>query len=422
MNYNKFVTNAYNVHLITTDKFKTVMLRINFKKKIEKKDITYRNLLSKVLFQANKNYSSKRELEILTEDLYNISASSKNSISGNYIVTSFDTIFLNEMYTEEGMNEKSIKFLFDMIFSPAIENKKFKYFDLAKRLVTDEIETQKDDNSRYSKQRLLELMDNNSPLSYNAIGYIEDLEKITNEDLYNYYTKMLKSDLIDIFIIGNLEEEFIKNIFKESFNINTFKKQGISHYYTHDKIKKAKTIKEKIEANQSNLKIGIKLKNLTEYEMKYVANIYSFILGGSSDSKLFKTVREKNSLCYNINCSYLPVFNTMIISAGINNTDFKKCLSLIKKEIVNMSKGIFTEEDINAAKKTYINSLREIEDNQASIIRIFESHEYLNFDFLDQRTEILNVTKEDIVNFSKKIHLDTVYLLEGDKVENKNIN
>lgn len=417
MNYNKFTTNAYNLHLIKTNKFKTVMLKVNFKKKIEKKDITYRNLLTKILFQANKNYSSKRELEILTEELYNISISSKNSISGNYMITSFDTVFLNEKYTEEGMNEKSIKFMLDMIFSPAVENNQFKYFDLAKRLVIDEIETQKDNTNRYSKQRLLENMDKNSPLSYNPVGYMEDLEVITNNDLYNYYEKMLKSDLIDIFIIGDLSEDFIKNIFKENFPVNTLKKQGIEHYYTHLKIRKSKTVKESMDIQQSKLRIGIKLKDLTDFEKKYVANMYAFILGGSPDSKLFKNVREKNSLCYSINCSYLPVFNTMIISAGINNTDFKKCLSLIKKELTNMAKGNFDDDDLNAAKTTYINSLREIEDSQASIIRIFESHEYLNFDLLDKRTDVLNVTKEDIINFSKKINLDTIYLLEGENNE-----
>ena len=372
MNYVKYKTNAYNLHIIKTDKFKTIMLKINLKKQINKEDITYRNLLTKVLFQSNKNYSTKRELEILTEDLYNLSISSRNSISGNYIITSFDSIFLSEKYTEDDMNYKSINFVLDMIFKPNVENNEFKFFDLAKRLVCDEIETQKDDTNKYSKQRLLEIMDDNSPLSYNPVGYMKDLDKITNKDLYNYYQKMLNNNLIDIFVIGDIDEQFIKNIFKENFNIKTLKKEGISHYYEHKKLGRCKTKKEQLDIKQSKLRIGIKLKDLTDFEKKYVANMYAFILGGSPDSKLFKNVREKNSLCYSINCSYLPVFNTMIISAGINSSDFKKCLSLIKKELNNMTKGIFEELDIEAAKTTYINSLKEIEDSQSSTIRIFE--------------------------------------------------
>ncbi len=413
MNYKKYSTLAYNLHIIKTDKFKTTMVRINFKNKIKREDITYRNLLTKVLFQSNSKYKTRRELEILTEDLYNLSLSSKNSISGNYIVTSFDSIFLNEAYTEAGYNLKSLEFILDMIFKPNLENNMFKYFDLSKRLVKEELDTFKDDNSKYSKQRMFEIMEPDSPLSYNTIGYLEDLDKITNKDLYDYYKNMLKSNIIDIFVIGNIDPDFIINTFKNNLNINTFKKPSKEHFYYHKKIKKAKTVKEKASIKQSNLRIGIKLSNLTDFEVKYVANVYSFILGGGTDSKLFRTVREENSLCYYINSSYLPVFSSMVISAGINKTDFKKCLALIKKEINSMSKGDFNESDIDAAKATYISSLKEIEDQQLSLIRIFESHEYLNFDLLPDRTLINNVTKEDIIKFSKKIKIDTIYLLEG---------
>ena len=83
-----------------------------------------------------------------------------------------------------------------------------------------------------------------------------------------------------------------------------------------------------------------------------------------------------------------------------------------------MVKGDFKDSDIEAAKIIGINALKEIEDYQSSIIKVFESHEYLNFDLLDERSlSIKNVTKEDVINLSKKIHLDTIYLLEGDANE-----
>ena len=42
-----------------------------------------------------------------------------------------------------------------------------------------------------------------------------------------------------------------------------------------------------------------------------------------------------------------------------------------------------------------------------------------NFDLVDDRVStILKVTKEDIVKFASKLHLDTIYLLHGgDKFE-----
>lgn len=414
MNYKKYSNNAYNLHIIKTDKFKSISVKINFKKRIEKEDITYRNLLTKVLLQSNKKYSNKQELEIKTEDLYNLGISCSNYISGNYIITSFNETFLNENYTEKNMNEESLNFILDIIFKPNVKNNEFAYFDLAKRLVIDDIDTFKDDPKAYSIQRLVENMYN----AYSPVGYIEDLD-ISNKDLYDYYENMLRSDLIDIFVIGNVDEYEIKKIFNEKFNINTIKKPSISHFVKPKINKKVKNIIEHKNLEQTKLAMGFKLNNLTDFEMKYVISVYTFILGGSPDSKLFKNVREKHSLCYNISCFNRPVTNTMIITAGINASDFKKCVSLIKRQLTKMSKGDFTDNDIEAAKITYINSLKEIEDSQNTIIKTFESHEYLNFDLLDERSRcILNVSKEDIVNLSKKINLDTIYLLEGEEIEN----
>lgn len=414
MNYKKLSNNAYNLHLISTDKFKTIMIKINFKKKVEKKDITYRNLLTKVLFQSNENFKNRKELEIATEQLYNLSISCHNFISGNYIITSFNEMFLNEKYTEENMNKESIQFILDILFKPNVKNKEFAYFDISKRQVLDEIDTLKDDTKRYSQLRLVEEMDKNN-LSFNPIGYKEDLDKITNSDLYKYYTSMLKSDLIDIFIIGNFNADQMQKEIQENFSVNTIKKTGTTHFLEHNKFRnRPKVVKEQLDVEQAKLCMGFKLDKLTDFEKKYVMYIYTFILGGGPNSKLFQNVREKNSLCYSISCSHQPVSNIMIINAGINKEDYRKCVSLIKKELTKMSKGQFEDIDIEAAKITYINSLKDIEDYEPSTLKIFESSEYLQFDLLDERaSSIQNVTKEDIINVSKKIHFDTIYLLEG---------
>ena len=111
MNYKKYSNNAYNLHVINTDKFKTIMIKINFKKKLEKIDITKRNLLTKILLESNENFKTRMDVEIECEDLYGIGISGENNISGKYIISSFNCIFLNEKYTEKDMNKKSIEFL-----------------------------------------------------------------------------------------------------------------------------------------------------------------------------------------------------------------------------------------------------------------------------------------------------------------------
>ena len=90
-------------------------------------------------------------------------------------------------------------------------------------------------------------MDKNEPYAINPDGTIEDLEKITRENLYEYYKEILTSDLIDIFVIGDFDEKKVKQIINEKFKINTLKKQTASHYVKQKKInKKIKTKTEKI--------------------------------------------------------------------------------------------------------------------------------------------------------------------------------
>ena len=63
---------------------------------------------------------------------------------------------------------------------------------------------------------------------------------------------------------------------------------------------------------------------------------------------------------------------------------------------------------------TYISVLSELEDNPESIVSLYAGIEYLDADTIEKRKEnIMKVTKEDVINVAKKIHLNTIFLLEG---------
>ena len=208
---------------------------------------------------------------------------------------------------------------------------------------------------------------------------------------------------------------------ENNFKINTIKKTATSHIINHNKFRKITNIvKSPKNINQSILLFGFKLDNITEFERLYTLAVYNSILGGSPDSKLFREVREKNSLCYSISSTYSGINSYEIISAGINKKDYNKAVKLIKKEIKKMALGEFTEEEIKQAQITYIASLKEIEDAPSSMISIYEAHEYLGYDLMPEREKnIVKVTKEDIITLAKKLKLDTIYLLEGVKENEK---
>ena len=418
MNYERINMGAYNLHLIMTKKFKTITVEVNFREKLKKENITKRNLLKTVLINTSKTFQTERELIKETENLYDLKLLSSNMRIGNYSNLSFKIRFLNEKYSEKYMNDYSISFLLDIIFNPDIENNKFKnnIVRACKNKLEKSINSIKDNKLKYALLKLLEAT-KNKPYSYNSYGYLKDLEKINEQNLYEYYKEMINNNFVDVFVVGDIDKNEIKKIFKEKFKINTYKK--INKDILIEELRPRKRIIKKVEnehANQTQLTILCSLNKLNDYERKYVLLVYNELLGGSSNSLLFDTVREKNSYAYYINTNSKAYDNTLMIYAGIEPGNSKPVLKLIKKTMQNISRGAFEDASLNNAKETIISSIKSSKDNPAGIINTYYAQELVNSKTFEERIEnISKITKDDIIHLSKKILLHTVYILEGDQ-------
>ena len=408
---------SYNLHFIKTDIFKTITMKVIFHTPIIKEDITKRNILSDILLQSTKEYKTRRDLTIKSEDLYAADIYTSNQRVGNYIMTSFILQTLNDKYTEENNFEESIKFLHEIIFNPDVEEERFKEdkLELVKNNATLALNSIKEDAANYSLIRMSEAYDKTSPISYRMTGYLEDLDKITEENLYEYYERMLDNDYVDIFILGDINEKELLPIIKKYFKFKKVKKRKASYYLPNKKPRKRRLFaKETTKNSQSKLAIACPITKMTDYEKNYSLLLANIILGGTGDSKLFKEVREENSLCYTIRSNYNRLDNLMVINAGIDNVNFDKAVELITKNIQDMKKGKFTDSDINVAKEFYKTSAESLMESPSRIINEVLTEEILGVEPLSERVrKIEKVTKKDIMRACKKINMDTVFLLEG---------
>ena len=312
---------SFGLHMINSDKFKTITVKVLFHTPIIKEEITKRNVLADILLQSSKKYDSKRNLTIEAEELYAAELSANNQRLGNYIGTSFTLQVLQDIYTEENNVEKSIEFLSDIIFDPDVENQAFKTdkLDIVKYNVVVGITSLKEDATSYALTRMAEAYDKDSPISYRMSGYIEDLEKINEKNLYEAYRKMIESDYVDIYVVGNFEPKEMMRMIKKYFRFKKIKKRKASYSLEIKKTRKRRLFaKETIENSQSKLAMVCPLPKLTDFEKNYSMVLANIILGGGTDSKLFKEVREKNSLCYSIYSFMNKLDSVLIITAGID--------------------------------------------------------------------------------------------------------
>ena len=423
MNYELINMGAYNLHLVKTNRFKTITVEVDFRREIQKEDITKRAVLKEVLLNSNKNYRTERELIIESENLYDLKLVSSSARMGNYTNISFKTRFLDEKYTEKNMNEESIAFLMDIIFNPNIDNGSFneEVVNKCKNRIEKSIKSLKDSKLKYTLFKLLENVED-KPYSYNSYGYLEDLEKIDDKVLYDYYKDMINNDFIDIFVVGDFDSIEIKELIKKYFKARTYHRTKTNIIVEElPIIKKIIEQSEEDNVNQTQFTILCGINNLTEFERKYVIKVYSELLGGSSNSILFDTVREKNSYAYYVNADVKSYDNILLIYSGIEPGNKNEVFKLIKKCLIDIEKGNFTDDMLNNAKETLVGGIKASLDSPSGIINNYFAKILVGTDDFEERIEnFKKVTKEDVINVSKKINIYSTYTLEGVKQDEEN--
>ena len=418
MTYTDYDMDGFNLHVIKTKRFKTISYNINIRFEDEKDTERYMGMLSRLLIQTSSHFDSLRDINVFCASIYDPSYNIRILSSGSQDILTLSASFANEKYTEIGMNEANFKFLTSFIFEPKIIDNGFdrEVFEIQKEKLLEYYRTMKDRPQDYASGRLSEEMKTRKYDVMKLNEFIQSIESLTAEELYDFYKKIMKEGTLDIFVCGDVNPIKIKNIFSKLIKFKDSKKK-INHLIKQDSYnKKEKIIIEPSLNTQSNLVIGCKLMDLTDFERKYVFVLYSWILGGGMNSLLTQTVRERNSLCYYIYATRQNLFETMKIYAGINGSDFEKTYDLVKKEMKNMEEGNFPLELFEGVKEIYYNSLIKIEDTQSEVTGNYTSELFIHNDRIDVRKKRMEkVTKEDVMNLAKKVHIDTVYLLKGER-------
>lgn len=420
MNIESHNMGAYNLHFIKTNKFKTISVDVNFYRAIKEDEITKRNLLKMILLDSNNNYKTERELIIESERLYDIKISSGISRIGKFSDLSFQTKFLNEKYTEADMNKESIIFFLSLIFDPYVKEGRFINIDKQKNRLYQEINSLKDNKIKYSMLKLMEKI-KDKPYSYNPYGQKEDLNDITGKELYDYYKKVISEDQIDIFVLGDFSSNEMKEIFKEYFKVNTFKKEN-KNLIIPELVPRKRIVKyhEYDKVSQSQLVLLCSLNNLTDFERKYTIKLYSEILGGSSSSVLFSRVREDKGYCYYINSGVKAYDNILLINSGVEKKNIEPAIKLIRRCLKDINNGKVSDELIESSRNTILSSIKASSDTPMGIINTALSRVLVGSDDMEERiNNFSKITKEDIIKVSKKVSLHTILTLEDKEEEHE---
>ncbi|WP_129596461.1 EF-P 5-aminopentanol modification-associated protein YfmF [Anaerophilus nitritogenes] len=407
-----------NLHMIQTDKFKTNLISVYFQRPLRKEEVTKNALISMILPRGTKTYSSSKEIAKVLEDLYGSYIGCDVAKKGERNIFQFYMKLPNGKYIEDPeIFQKGMNILNEFINDPYKINGLLKndYVNQEKENLKEKIEGRKNDKMKYAYDRCIEEMCKEEDYSLYVYGSIEDLEKLSEEELYKHYEKILHTSVVDICVVGDFNQEEMEKMIKKNIKIDQKEVVLVEREKIEYNPYEVKLIKEPMDVNQGKLSLGYRTNIPFESELYHPLVVYSNILGGGPNSKLFRNVREKESLCYSIFSRVDKFKSLMLINAGIEFENYEKTLSLVKEQVSSMNQGEFSQEDIESAKKSIITSIRSMTDSPYMMSEFYYTQAIShNEDTIEEMIEkIKHVTKEDIIKVAQKIKLDTIYFLTG---------
>lgn len=414
MEYRKIEEVSYNLHLIKTNKFKTLFFKVILSEKLIKDDITIRNLLLDNLLSSSLDYPTMRDVSIKRQDLYGASISMVSRRIGNHAFIEYTMSILNPRFTEESMLKDSIEFYSNLLYKPNVKNGSFdeELFEMSKENLRKEILMTNERPDVYGFTRFKECIDKNAEFSYHQSGYLQDLDSITSSSLYEYYNHVLDNDICDIYVIGDFDFNEVELLIKDNFRFkNTKRTDSYEIVLSNDRNKKE--VIEDSSFNQSKLFIGFKLTDFNFDDKKYALILFNIIFGNSPESRLFKEVREEKSLAYSITSAYRRLDNFYYVSAGISYNNYEKVLSIIKKCLADIQNNGITDEELDKAKVLYLSILNDAMESPSSIVDLYFTELYFGNDSFEKQLKMSqSITKEDIIRVANLLKIDTIYLLK----------
>src|SRR5690606_5064938 len=213
--------NGFTLHTINTDKFKTNTLVLRMKAPLEEEYVTQRALLPYVLQSETPSYPSTTSLRSYLDELYGAVLYVDLAKKGEHHIITFFIEIANELFLKDQtpLLDKAISLLQEIVLSPVTVDGGFKneVVEREKRSLKQRIQAVYDDKMRYSNLRLIEEMCKDERYHLHVNGRIEDLDQISAESLYSYYQKALAEDEIDLYVIGNIEPEKVKDAVSSAF-------------------------------------------------------------------------------------------------------------------------------------------------------------------------------------------------------------
>ncbi len=391
--------------------FKTIQFALFFTDIDNKDTRVYRFLLSKLLTSHTKKYPTKLLMHKRLEDLYGANLSSRIERHANLNVLSIVFTMVDPLIVkDENLLNMGIELLNDVFYEREYFNEEI--FEEEKRLLIEQWESLKDNRRVYANFEFNKIFFEKDLYADPLSGSLRDIKKVTLDDIKNYYINYFFKQDIKVIVNGHVENHFdhIKSNLKIEEHTHNYQAE-LSFREPRKTVHKEEITK----MNQAILKLGYIMPVFRYDELYEAALCFDVILGGYPESRLFREIREKQGLCYDVSSNYDFYKGVCVISSGVAKDKKDYALAEIKKLVEDFKVNSISEDELKHAKSFITHQIKSSLDHQSYLTRSAFIRLILKTDMtIEQRLiRIEEVTLDQVNKVMEMISLDTTYALYG---------
>ncbi|MGN0026142.1 MAG: M16 family metallopeptidase [Clostridium sp.] len=265
------------------------------------------------------------------------------------------TDYTSTVYTISCLEEElinAIEIIGDMIINPDFNSEEL---EKERGVILAEMRASKDDIEDLSFKRTNEVAFKNNPLRFDVAGLEKNVKAYKKNDLLDFYNKYYLPNNSLVTIVSSLEHEEAFNEIKKVFSPwKAGKKKEVVISEENNIPKSVTTIKNNIE--QNTIVYLYTFYDLSK-DLELPLRILNHRLGESSNSLLFREVREKRGLAYDIYTSIDMTNNvkTLYIYTSVGEEDLEAAKEAIDETIESVKNGDLEigERDLELMKKVH---------------------------------------------------------------------
>lgn len=348
------------------------------------------NLVGRLLLQG----TEKRNAEDLANEL-DLNAIEMNvDVKQDYI--KLKAVCLNEDF------DKTIEILSDVVL-----NSTFADFEKEVNKFSGEIEVDLDSPKTKAVDNLIKTIYKDHPYGHTHTIIMEDLPKITKEDVINYYKSTLVAENLVITVVGDIDPDKIKDTLEAALG-NIPATASPCGQLAEITIPESMVVTiSKNDAAQAQIIQGWIASNVFAEDTAAISLLNSILGSSGLSSRLFVELRDKKGLAYTVRSSFDSLKNsgTFTVYIGTDPKNMTTALEGFKTEIKKIMDEPVSEKELEESKTNLLGKRAFFHETNAQQAHYLGYYEILglgaDYDYTIPE-KIKKVTAQDIQDAAVK--------------------